>query len=377
MKILITNCLSRKAFDLINILTRSIERGDIIFASDGNLKKMTIVYGSENCYLLRLDSFSADLTLISKKYKDEEIIYYPVEENVTLRIYEYVEEYGIRNFKYILPSLESYNLSRDKKLLNSFCEGSDIPCPKFYSEAAIKAKNFKLPLILKPRIGTGSEGIMYIHSEEDLASHPIDYKKYFAQELMNNPREVEAGFFLCDQGRVLSFYSHQRIKTFPEQGGVSVLSVAKVNQKIKIAGSEIIKKLNWSGLIMIEFLKDNLTKEYKIIEINPRVWGSILLSEFNNSKMISSYLRLCEGARIIEGKVSTDKYLRWIFPYELLLFFKNPRLSFKCFRKGSECCYVNFTYSDFFKSVRFIILTYFDLGIIRRKLFYGKRNNCL
>ena len=377
MKILVTNCLSRKAFDLINILRRTVHRSDIILASDGSLRKMAVLYGRDHCHQLRIDNFSADLNLISERFTDEEIIYIPVEESITLMLYKYVEENGKRNFKYILPPLKTYKLSRDKKKLNSFCEDANIPCPKYYSEEAIKEENFQLPLILKPRIGSGSDGIKYIQSEKDLAFHSIDYKKYFVQELMNNPREVEAGFFLCDQGKVLSFYSHQRIKTFPAQGGVSVLSVAKVNQKIKIAGSEIIKKLNWSGLIMIEFLKDNLTKEYKIIEINPRVWGSILLSEFNNSKMISSYLRLCEGARIIEGTVSTDRYLRWFFPYELLLFFKNPRLSFKCFRKRSECCYVNFTYSDFFKSVRFIILTYFDLGIIRRKLFYGKRNNCL
>tara|TARA_B100000886_G_scaffold340459_1_gene310182 strand:+ start:896 stop:2014 length:1119 start_codon:yes stop_codon:yes gene_type:complete len=372
MKILITNCLLRKTFDILNIVKIHFRDNDIIYTADEYLIQIKLIYGKVNFHKLSEDNFNKDLNIISEKYKNESIIYLPIEEEITVKFYNFIKIFGNKNFKYKLPEISKYNLSRNKNELNIFCEINKIPCPKYYSETDIKQKNYTLPLILKPINGSGSKGIKYINSESDLIFESINFKKYFLQELLNNPKEVQAGFFLCDKGKILSFYSHKRIRTFPEHGGVSVLSKSNCNQKIRNAGEKIIKKLNWSGLIMIEFLEDFDTKEFKIIEINPRLWGSILLSEFNNSCFIHSYLKLCMGKSVKKQKVLVNKKIRWIFPYDIIYFFKNPQNPFKFFTKDENTCYINFTYSSFCKSFIFILLTYFDYKKVKQKLLSGK-----
>ena len=372
MKILVTNSLLRKTFDLVNILKNRFNHNDIILVGDESISRIRLIYGNVNFHKLSTNNFHLDLNFISQKYKHESIIYLPIEEDNTIKFYNYIEKYGQKNFKFKLPSLHTYNLARDKNKLNIFCEAEKISCPKYYSEIDIKEKIYKLPLIVKPINGSGSKGIKYIIKENDIVFDSVNFKLNFIQELLDNPKDVQAGFFLCDQGDIISFYSHKRIRTFPERGGVSVFSKSNLNMEIRNAGSEIIKKLNWSGFIMIEFLQDTVTKEYKLIEINPRIWGSILLSEFNNSDFISSYIRLCNGEKIKEVDVLIDKYIRWVFPYDVFFFLRNLQNPIRFFRKDKDTCYINFTYASLLGSFKFIALTYFDPKKIYLKFLNGK-----
>jgi glutathione synthase/RimK-type ligase-like ATP-grasp enzyme len=369
MKLLVSNPLGRKTFDVINILRIKFNEEDIIYAGEVSQRKLKIIYGDVNFHILRDEYFNEDLNNISENYKNESIVYIPIEEDITIKFYHFVSKFGKKNFKYKLPSHEFYNLSRNKNDLNLFCEDNSIPCPKYFSKENIYSYNFDFPLILKPKIGSGSKGIKFIKSNDELLINNIDFKNYFIQELLDNPKDIKAGFFICNEGEIISFYSHERIRTFPEKGGVSVFSKSDLNYEIRSSSEDIIKKLNWSGFIMIEYLQDTHTDEYKLIEINPRLWGSILLSEFNNANFISLYISLCLDEQFKTTFVETDKFIRWIFPYDIFYFIKNPNNPFRFFKKNKDTCYINFTYSSFTKSFKFIFFTYFDYNKLKLKLF--------
>ena len=57
MKILITDSLLRKTFDLVNILLKNYNEEDILFSSEHSLKKIEKIYNAKNIYLLRKDFF--------------------------------------------------------------------------------------------------------------------------------------------------------------------------------------------------------------------------------------------------------------------------------------------------------------------------------
>jgi len=363
MKILITDPLSRKTFDVVNILLRDYNLDDFVFLSDKNHSKVKKIYSIQKCFNLRSKSFNSDLLFISNNYRDHDIIFLPIEEKTIILFYNFITNYGLKNFKASLPSFDSFKLSRNKDELNLFCENNMIPCPKLYSKV-----HYNFPLIIKPINGSGSEGIKFVKSNNGFNINEVNFENYFIQELLDNSRDIIAGFYLCKDGDVLSFYNHTRIRTFPKKGGVSVYSKSGEDIGVKCAGEKIIKNLNWSGLIMIEFLKDNVSNEFKLIEINPRLWGSILLSEFNNSKFIKSYIELSLGNKLENYKIKQDVFIRWVFPYDFLFFFDSP-ISF--FIKKANTCYLNFTYSTYMKSIKFILLTYFDFKKIKNKI-YGK-----
>ena len=369
MKVLITDPLLRKTFDVVNILKTKIKNDDFIYASSKSINKVGRIYNTKNTFLLRKEHFDLDLKNISETFSNSYIVYMPIEEDTTISFYNFTEKFGDENFIYKLPLFNSFNLSRNKDELNQFCENNNISCPKYYSEIDVKSGKIDFPVILKPINGSGSKGIKFIISSEKLYPDEIDFNKYFFQELLDNPRDIKAGFFICNQGEILSFYSHERIRTFPEKGGVSVFSKSTYNIQIKKAGGKIIKKLNWSGFIMIEFLQCKISNDYKLIEINPRLWGSVLLSQFCNANFLFSYIALCKGEEIKESNRIHKKNIRWVFPYDFIYFLKNPQNPFKFFKIDKDTCYVNFTYSNFFNSIQFIFLTYFNLNKFKKMLF--------
>lgn len=369
MKILLTDIFFRKTFDVINILGAHYPIEHFIFTLPSNAKfnrfKLKNFYEITHFEILSTENFDDDLIHISKKYKDEKIIYLPIEENTTLNFLNFIEANGELNFNYLLPSLSNFQLARHKEHLNLFCEKKSISCPKYISEYVLKNKHFKFPIIKKPSLGSGAKGIVYIENEKELSNCRIDFKKDFVQERLPNPKNIQAGFYLCEQGKVLSFYSHKRIRTYPEIGGVTVYSKSEYNQEIKTLGAKVVKELNWSGFVMIEFLFDDRDGLYKLIEINPRLWGSIMLSEFCDANFLSSYVKGSLGQTIKEKQVDTEKYIRWVFPYDIIHWIKHCSNPFKFFKKQDNTCYVNFTYSSRWRSLNFIIFSYFDLMKIK------------
>ena len=61
---------------------------------------------------------------------------------------------------------------------------------------------------------------------------------------------------------------------------------------------------------MVEFLYDIEQKSYYVIEINPRPWGSILLSEICESNLMDSYLTY--DSSVVKVK---ECYIKWLFPH--------------------------------------------------------------
>lgn len=364
MKILLTDIFYRKTFDVINILKNYYTAENFIFTLPANSKqnifKLKRIYEINNFEILNNKSFDNDLLEISKRYDKEEIIYLPIEESTTFNFLKFIEVNDELNFKYLLPSLSNFQLSRHKEKLNLYCERNNISCPKYISEAVLKSKQFQFPIIKKPSLGSGANGIVYIENEEDLKNCIINFDTDFIQERLPNPKDVEAGFYLCKNGEIVSFYSHKRIRTYPEIGGVTIFSKSECNQDIKTLGSQVLKELNWSGFVMIEFIFDKRDGYYKLIEINPRLWGSIMLSEFCNANFLINYVDGCLGNEFIEPNVDTEKYIRWVFPYDVMYWIKNYSNPFLFFRKKRNTCYINFSYSSLWRSLQFVILSYLD-----------------
>ncbi len=369
MKILITDIFLRKTFDVVNILLQHYKKEDLLFLTD-NLSLFTklkcqLFYNSNNFFLLRKDdNFNADLSRIAANFEDEKLIFPPIEEDTIIAFYNYLNcEKNNKNIKYLLPEKNNFVLSRNKELLNLFCEKNEIPCPKLISKTNFNNNNFKFPIIVKPKEGSGSKGIIYIDNKQQLYSYSIDFNKSLVQERLPNPKNVEGGFYLCENGKILSFYSHKRIRTYPEKGGVTVFSEATNNEKIKLAGEKVIKQLNWNGLLMIEFIYDERDEKYKLIEINPRMWGSILLSEKCGANFIQNYIELTKG-NPLKNYYFSKSYIRWIFPYDVLYFFKNTSNPLQFFKKDKDTCYINFSYTCFTKSLAFLLLSYFNFSKI-------------
>jgi len=357
LAVLITDVHLRKAFDIFNIIRRHKEY-NIVLAAPFATVLLSLLY-NRKVYKLRTESdhtFTEDLLLIAKRTGN--ITYLPVEEKTTLRFYAFLKGTDHHTFSYLLPSIDQFQLAANKLKLNVFCLENNIPAPAIFSFSEARALDPIIPLVIKPKHGSGSKGIVYIATKEELKDVVIDNEpEYIIQEKIGHDNKVEGAFVLCKDGEVIDFYSHLRLRTYPVKGGVTVYSVTQNNISLLEVARPLARKLKWNGVMMVEYIFDVKTGTYKIIEINPRLWGSFLLGEFPGFALLNNYIRLTNGLPVKEAFNSKEKkFIRWMFPYDLMNYIKTGGKVKNFWSFNKQTCYIGFTYANLLAAICFIVL---------------------
>ena len=356
MKIILTDLDLRKSFDVFHIL-KSKGYEIIGFSCENRFTRavLSLIYGQKIFSLTKDDDFHLGIT---KVLKEEQAIYFPLEEDTTLCFYQALKSKKLPNIISLLPDEETFHLARDKKHFSQFCLNNNLPVPMEYDyNSLIEHKDLPSNLIIKPKIGSGSMGIKFIDTYDELLNNKdLDYEKFLIQERLENSRDIRGAFFLFDKGKQISYYGHKRIRTYPDEGGVTVYSKCEMNDTLKELGTNLLEKLQWSGVAMVEFLYDTSTKSYKIIEVNPRAWGSIMLSEFCGSKMLDNYINASLEKELIPQDINEETYIRWFFPWDLLSYIQRKG-DIKDFWKfdTKKCCYINFSYAPWYAGIAYTL----------------------
>lgn len=374
MKILITDIFLRKTFDVINILRSNHSQFGLILANYKRVKLKSKLLYNQKSFLLRkdtYDNFEKDLLEIERANAFTEFIYLPIEEDTTMLFYEYINHNKKTKIKYLLPNIDSFNLAKNKESLQQFCSSQGFSVPQQYTQSSLEDLNQGFQkLIVKPKEGSGSKGIKYIDSKKELniLKH-LDYSKYFVQRQINNSKDVYGAFYLFNDGKALISYGHKRIRTFPLRGGVTVYSELNNNKAVLSIGEEILKKLKWNGFAMIEFLYDDIDENYKVIEINPRLWGSIMLSEFIGANFLENYINVCLNSPLSTNITLVKKYIRWFFPFDIINFFHSKEKIDRFWDLDRDnCCYINVTYSSYISSLLFVLITVLNIETVKKSL---------
>jgi predicted ATP-grasp superfamily ATP-dependent carboligase len=80
---------------------------------------------------------------------------------------------------------------------------------------------------------------------------------------------------LAEKGRVLAAFAHRRIREYPVSGGPSTACISVADDRLTGYAASVISELGWTGVAMVEFKKDD---DYRLMEVNPRFWGSMPLA---------------------------------------------------------------------------------------------------
>jgi len=134
------------------------------------------------------------------------------------------------------------------------------------------------------------------------------------------------GFFaLFNQQKLRAIFMHKRIREYPITGGASTSAESIYDPELKELSVKLLKSLNWHGVAMVEFRKDFRDNKYKLMEINPKFWGSLDLAI--TSQVDFPYL-VCKMA--LEGDVKPvfnykiGVKFTWPFPDDFQRFLAKP-----------------------------------------------------
>ncbi|MFC3960312.1 carboxylate--amine ligase [Halovivax cerinus] len=114
------------------------------------------------------------------------------------------------------------------------------------------------------------------------------------QSYVRTPHEY--GFFaLYDDGAPVATFQHRQRRGYSYAGGPSAFRESVDIPALEDAGLSLLDELDWQGLAMVEFLRDEETGEFKLMEINPRFWSSLPFTVQAGVDFPYYYWKLCNG----------------------------------------------------------------------------------
>jgi len=335
MGVLVTDGHWRKTLALVRSLGRKGidvtvgERTSLNTSFFSKYCSRRIVYPSPRRYP---DQF---IDFITKEIKENHYeCLYPMEEETLLLLAQHRSE--ISKYTYLLvPDSQKIEFVRDKGNLLRFAEAHGIPMPKTFYEPPTST----LPpwgggegegYVIKPRISSGSFGIAYVRKRENLI--PL-YQKVHAQypfPLVQEWIPDGGGTFgfsaLFDDGsNVKAAFVHKKLRMYPIQGGPSTLREGVEHLQIMELGLFLLKSLNWTGVAMAEFKVDPRDGIPKLMEVNPRFWGSLHLAIISGVDFPYLILKMARGEQFdpVLG-YTVGKRCRWLLFGDILHFLSNP-----------------------------------------------------
>ncbi len=163
-----------------------------------------------------------------------------------------------------------------------------IPCPETHfltsrQEVETLAGRVEFPLVIKPRIGSGSRAIAYVHDRIELLRQweKIHHEQPYPliQEYIPPGGEALGISLLFNQkAEPRALFAHKRLREYPLSGGPSTLRESVVRPELAQTAIRLLRELNWYGLAMVEFKVDPRDGVPKLMEINPKLWGSLNLA---------------------------------------------------------------------------------------------------
>ena len=207
---------------------------------------------------------------------------------VTRRRAEFAQYTGLA-----LPEYEDFMRVHDKEEMHRYLRDAGFDLPEIYEYTSIddlRNQNIRYPVAIKARRYSGvARGIRYANTPDELErgvrdlesirspnEDMDDFSHPFVQEYI--PGKGHDGLFLFNRGKMRAAVTQVRHETYPLSGGVGITNITTDEPALRDFGRQLLETLNWHGPCQVEVKKDLRDGKYKLMEINPRFWGTVDLS---------------------------------------------------------------------------------------------------
>ncbi|QKY70308.1 ATP-grasp domain-containing protein [Lentibacillus sp. CBA3610] len=390
-KVLVTDCESRKALCAVRSLGK--QGFHVIAGSD---KKINMSRSSKYCASFvhlpnpidEKDIFLEELESVIDAYEIDVVM--PMEDETVGLIISNIEV--LNNTKTLLPEYDSFMIARDKgKTMKNAIEHG-ITCPTTYflndiNELQEIISHIEYPAIIKPRLSSGSRGIAYVENSEQLNSKykeiHEDYPLPIVQRYITGEFDKIQVLVILDQNHELkAACTYQGIREFPVEGGPVTLWKTISLPEIENKTIEFMKKIRWTGFAEVEFIVDQRTGEYFLMEINPRFSANIALAVQLGTDFPNVFAKLALNKKIDLLKNNKfEEYCQWLIPGDILNFvFNKDRFEQEIgyfLKKPTNIHYAIFSKDDFKPIVAnvfsLILNTFGNIKNLKAKLSSSKR----
>ena len=186
-----------------------------------------------------------------------------------------------------IPFAEAERARRvhDKGSLTAFARDHGIECPATFfpagpGDAADLAGDLPYPVLVKPRHSSGGRGIRRVERRgEFLEAYTSVHARFPApivQECLPPGGEALGVAVLMNfTSEPRASFAYRRLREYPATGGPSTLRESIRDPGLRATAERLLSLLGWVGVAMAEFKVDPRDGRPKLLEVNPRFWGSL------------------------------------------------------------------------------------------------------
>lgn len=200
--------------------------------------------------------------------------------------------------KFCKVAIEDYDRVinfHDKSKIVNMARELDIPHPSTLITTSFeKIEDFGLkanyPIVIKGRRGMAANAVWYAKSFDELMNSlrkiterencgdglVTDWSNPILQEYI--PGELQDVAAFCVKGEIKAGLTQKRLVTKPLSGGQGIVNKTTHNEELLVFARKIVSHTKWSGVLLFDFKIDERDGIPKLLEVNPRLWGTVGLS---------------------------------------------------------------------------------------------------
>ena len=182
------------------------------------------------------------------------------------------------------PEYKVLNRAFNKKSVLMLAEEVGIPCPvtifpKDSDDVRSELDTIKFPAVIKPVRGLSGSGIVFVNSGNELLTEYEERIKKFGhlmiQEKIPYTERYSVACIMNFDHCMRRFCVLKAVRCYPVNTGPATI-VESVNRPDLVAmADKLLQSINFYGVAEVEFVIDIRDKTPKLMEINPRFWGSL------------------------------------------------------------------------------------------------------
>lgn len=196
---------------------------------------------------------------------------------------------------FLIAPPEVLDALNDKQIVHDRAAALGLPVPKEYSGTPDA-----FPVVIKPHCGE-KQGIKAadrytVAANEEEYSAKMEKMRVYDPEPIVQERIVGDGrgvsLLLGKNSELLEAICHRRLREYPMSGGPSTCCISEYDEARIEQAYALLKSFGFVGLAMVEFKGD------RILEVNPRIWGSFPLTVVADCPMCLQYARAAAGEAV-------------------------------------------------------------------------------
>jgi predicted ATP-grasp superfamily ATP-dependent carboligase len=228
----------------------------------------------------------------------------------------------------LIAPADSLAIAQDKAATVRAAREIGLPCPQTWEPAGADELCTRVAqlepgaFVVKPRSGSGSAGVVY--GEQRTAE--VWRREWERQGPLLIQERIPAagpgqgvGLLMDRTGRCVAAFAHERLREYPNSGGPSTDRRSIHAPQLIDWSIALLQRLSWRGIAMTEWKVDVRDGTPKLMEINPRFWGSLELAVRAGVDFPVLYARAARGEAVSAPADYADGVrCRWIMPGEIL-----------------------------------------------------------